>query len=98
MARMKHIIPELIGMGQLQRETTKTIRRIAQDSQEAFIVSHNKPRAVLLSLGRYEALKMLETKMQQEASEVEFVVARGDQEFKTRKTIVKKSMKQLLAP
>ncbi|MBI2346529.1 MAG: hypothetical protein HYV03_06570 [Deltaproteobacteria bacterium] len=93
---MKRAIPELIGMGQLQREATRTIRRIAHEGQEAFIVSHNKPQAVLLSLRRYQELRALEEAKQKEEGEVLAIIARGDEEFALGKTVTKKSLRHLL--
>ncbi|MBI4365232.1 MAG: hypothetical protein HY543_00260 [Deltaproteobacteria bacterium] len=92
---MKKLIPELIGIGQLQRETTQTVRKIAQKNEEAFIVSHNKPQAVLISLSRYQTLKTLEEAKAREEAEVAAIIAQGDEEFTTGKTIRKHSLKDL---
>lgn len=92
---MKAAVPELIGMGQLQRETTQTIRKVAREGQEAFIVSHNKPQAVLMSLTRYKMLTALEAAKAQEEAEVLAIVAQGDEEFDRGKTVTKTSMKDL---
>lgn len=92
---MKGTVPELIGMGQLQRETTQTIRKVAREGQEAFIVSHNKPQAVLMSLERYKILKALEEAKAREEVEILAIVAQGDEEFAQGKTVTKASMKDL---
>lgn len=93
---MKPVVPELIGIGQLQRATTQTIRKVSQGKEEAFIVSHNKPQAVLLSLTRYEELKGLEEAKAREEEEVLAVVAGGDEEFEQGKTVTKRSLRELL--
>lgn len=50
----------VIGIGELQREASSVIKRVSTHGGEGFIVSHNEPRAVLLSLERYETLTALE--------------------------------------
>lgn len=57
---MKKAIPYVIGIGQLQREASSVIKEVSLKHEEGFIVSHNEPQAVLMSLKRYTRLKALE--------------------------------------
>lgn len=92
---MKKHVPFIIGMGQVQRELTHILREI-EEEKEGFIVSHNQPRAVLMSLKRYERLKALEEARFKEEEEILEAVAKGDQEFEEGKTVKAKSLKSLL--
>ena len=57
---MNHSTPRLIGSGELQRNAATIIKRVAREDQESFIVTHNKPQAVMMNLRRYRQLKALE--------------------------------------
>lgn len=92
---MKKYIPYLIGIGELQRQASSVIQEV-EDKEEGFIVSHNEPQAVLLSLKRYAALKALEEAKRLEEDDVLALVAKGDEEFETGKMPKIKSLKELL--
>jgi len=57
---MASSIPKLIGAGELQRRAATILKTISQSDQEGFIVTHNVPTAVIMSIGRYAKLKALE--------------------------------------
>jgi len=57
---MANVIPKLIGAGELQRRAAAILKNISQSDQEGFIVTHNIPTAVIMSIGRYSKLKALE--------------------------------------
>lgn len=92
---MKKYVPFIIGIGQVQRELTPILREI-EEKKEGFIVSHNEPKAVLMSLKRYEQLKGMEEARAKEEEEILDIVSRGDKEFTEGKTITTKSLKTLL--
>lgn len=92
---MKKVIPNIIGVGQLQRQVA-TVIKLIQDREEAFIVSHNEPQAVMMSLARYQELMNLEEKRRDEEDDILNVVRAGDLEYKTGKTVKIRSLKSLL--
>lgn len=55
----KHV-PTLIGAGELQRNASTILREVEASEQESFVVSHNEPKVVIMSIKRYEELKALE--------------------------------------
>ncbi len=57
---MPQYTPNIIGAGQLQRNAATILRKIAQSEKESFVVTHNKPQIVVMSIARYEELKSLE--------------------------------------
>lgn len=57
---MPKYTPTIIGTGQLQRHTAQVLNSIAKSSSESFVVTNNRPTAVLMSIERYEKLKALE--------------------------------------
>ena len=57
---MTQYSPNIIGTGTLQRNAPSVIRKVASSHQESFIVTHNEPKAVIMSLARYEELKTME--------------------------------------
>lgn len=86
---MKRAVPYIIGMGDLQRQASAVIKSIGTRYGEGFIVSHNEPRAVLMSLRRYTQLKTLEEAKRSEEDDVLAIIQAGDREYdegKTRKT------------
>lgn len=76
----------------MQRGLTQILREIDEE-KEGFIVSHNEPKAVLMSLNRYEQLKNLEEAKLAEEEEVLEMVAQGDKEYEEKKTVTAKSLK-----
>ena len=93
---MKKTIPYIIGMGELQRQATTVIRAVDSKHGEGFIVSHNQPKAVLMSLKRYQRLKILEEAKRMEEDEILALVRGGDEEYERGKTVGIKSLKGLL--
>lgn len=57
---MPQYTPNIIGAGELQRNAATLLRKVAQSEKESFVVTHNKPRVVVMSIARYEKLKALE--------------------------------------
>lgn len=57
---MPQYTPNIIGAGQLQRNAATILRKVAQSEKESFVVTHNKPSVVVMSIARYEELKSLE--------------------------------------
>lgn len=57
---MPRYIPQIIGAGELQRKTATILREVSRSDQESFIVTHNEPQAVIMSIMRYERLKAVE--------------------------------------
>ena len=93
---MKKAVPYIIGIGELQRRASSVIREVATHHEEGVIVSHNQPQAVLVSLKRYARLQALEEAKRLEEDEILALVAKGDEEFETGKTIKSKSLRHLL--
>lgn len=89
-------IPYIVGIGELQRKAASVIEKIDSQGGEGFVVSHNEPKAVLMSLKRYERLKALEEAKRLEEDEVLTIVAKGNQEYETGQTTKVKSLKALL--
>ncbi|MFA5995680.1 MAG: type II toxin-antitoxin system prevent-host-death family antitoxin [Patescibacteria group bacterium] len=58
---MSQAIPNIIGIAELQRKAPAILKQIASDAYESIVVNHNIPKAVIMSLARYEQLKALET-------------------------------------
>lgn len=81
---MKRSIPYIIGIGELQRQASSIIQAVEDKYGEGFVVSHNEPKAVLISLKRYEQLKALEE------DEILSRVQKGNEEFKKDKILKKK--------
>ena len=52
--------PHLIGAGELQKNASIIIKQIEASDQESFVVTHNQPKIVIMSIKRYEKLKALE--------------------------------------
>jgi len=92
---MKKAIPYIIGIGELQRKAADIIKSV-ESEQEGFIVSHNQPQAVLMSLKRYQQLKSLEEAKKLEEGEVLAIVRAGDLEFEKGQTKRLKNLKELL--
>lgn len=92
---MKKAIPFIIGVGELQRGLSQILRSIDKE-EEGIIVSHNQPKAVLMTLKRYEKLKNLEEAVRREEEEVLALVKEGDKEFEAGKTASPRSLKALL--
>lgn len=93
---MKKAIPYIIGIGELQRKASEIIKHVDSKHEEGFIVSHNQPKAVLMSLKRYQQLKLLEEAKRLEEEEVLAIVTAGDAEYEAGKTQKLKSLKDLL--
>ncbi len=93
---MKKAIPYIIGIGELQRKTAELIKQVDSKHEEGFIVSHNQPRAVLMSLKRYQQLKILEEAKKLEEEEILAMVKSGDAEYESGKTRKLRSLKDLL--
>jgi len=94
---VKKAIPYLIGVGDLQRKASSVIREITDKHGEGFVVSHNEPQAVLISLKRYEALKALEDAKYTEEEDILKNIQAGDEEFAMGKTKKAKSLKDFLS-
>ncbi|MBI3541419.1 MAG: hypothetical protein HY073_04715 [Deltaproteobacteria bacterium] len=92
---MKKAIPYIIGVGELQRQASSVIKAL-DHKYEGFIVSHNEPRAVILSLKRYAEFKALEEAKRFEEDEVLSLIKTGDQEYERGETRKVKSLKDLL--
>lgn len=92
---MKKAIPYIIGIGELQRQAASVIKTVDLKHSEGFIVSHNEPQAVLMSLKRYAQLKALEEVKRLEEDEVLEIVNRGDEEFEKSETNKLKSLREL---
>jgi prevent-host-death family protein len=93
---MKKAIPYLIGVGDLQRRASAVIREVAEKHGEGFVVSHNEPQAVLVSLKRYETLKALEEAKRVEEEDILGIIQAGDEEFDSGKTKKARSLKEFL--
>ena len=89
-------VPYIIGIGELQRGASIIIKKIDLEKEEGFIVSHNEPKAVLMSLKRYERLKALEEAKRFEEDEILNLVAEGNKEYEAGKTMKAKSLRELL--
>lgn len=85
----------MIGVGEMQRGLSHFLN-LLETEEEGFIVSHNEPKAVLMSLKRYEQLKFLERARLEEEEEVLRIVEEGEVEFEKGKTKTAKSLKSLL--
>lgn len=57
---MRSYVPKIIGAGELQRKTADVLKKIAQEEEECFVVTHNVPQIVMMNIGRYSQLKALE--------------------------------------
>lgn len=73
---MPQYTPNIIGAGELQRNAATILRRVSQSERESFVVTHNKPSVVIMSVARYEGLKALE--------ELEFIPHRKTSPSKIR--------------
>lgn len=93
---MKRAVPYLIGIGEFQRQAASVIKTLTDKHGEGFIISHNEPKAVLLSLDRYAKLKALEEAKRIEENEVLSVRDEGDREFELGKTRKARSLKDFL--
>ena len=91
------MLPYLIGIGELQRQASSVIKKIdGMHGGEGFIVSHNEPKAVLMSLRRYQMLTLLEEAKHLAENEILQLVEDGDKEFAAGKTRKAASLKDLL--
>lgn len=81
---MKEFIPYIIGIGELQRRAAGVIKEVDSRHEEGFIVSHNEPQAVLMSLKRYKKLRTLEKARQCEEEEILALVEVGDREYEQK--------------
>lgn len=79
---MRQYIPTIIGAGELQRKTATVLKRVASDEQESFVVTHNVPQIVMMSIERYTQLKALE--------DIEFIPHR-----KTSPQLVRQSFERI---
>jgi prevent-host-death family protein len=93
---MRKAVPYIVGIGELQRQASFVIKRIRSRHGEGFIVSHNEPKAVLISLERYERLKALENAKSIEEEDVLAIMAKGDREYEKGQTLRLSSLKKLL--
>lgn len=57
---MPKYVPSLIGAGELQRNAATILKEVEASEKESFVVTHNEPRVVIMSIKRYEKLKALE--------------------------------------
>lgn len=57
---MAAYIPNIIGSGELQKNVSVIIKKVAQSEEESFVVTNNEPKIVMMSLTRYQELKALE--------------------------------------
>ena len=73
---MSQHTPNIIGAGALARNVATILRKVAGSDQESFVVTHNKPKVVIMSVARYEELKALE--------ELEFIPHRKTSPAKVR--------------
>ena len=88
-------IPRIIGMAKLQRQTKNVVRELDRSGGEYILSVRENPRAVIMSLSRYEALRSLEEMKHQEESDVLRVVEEGDHEYHHRKTVRASSVAKL---
>ena len=93
---MKKAIPYIVGIGELQRQASTIIKFVDSRYEEGFIVSHNEPQAVLMSLKRYAHLKALEEVKRMEEDEVLAIVQEGNREYEEGKTRKVKSLREFL--
>ena len=93
---MKKAVPYIIGIGELQRQASSVIKEVETKHEEGFIVSHNEPQAVLMSLKRYTQLKALEEVRRIEEDEVLAIIHAGDREYERGETKKAKSLKEFL--
>ncbi len=54
---MATYIPQLVGAGELQKNASSVIKKIAESSEESVIVNRNIPVVVIMSIQRYEQLR-----------------------------------------
>ena len=57
---MHRYTPNIIGAGELHRKAATVLRQVAASDWESFVVTHNEPRVVMMSIPRYEKLRALE--------------------------------------
>lgn len=57
---MATYIPNIIGSGELQKNVSVIIKKVARSEEESFVVTNNEPKIVMMSLARYQELKALE--------------------------------------
>lgn len=57
---MATYIPNIIGSGELQKNASIVIKKVARSEEESFVVTNNEPKIVMMSLIRYQELKALE--------------------------------------
>ena len=57
---MHYYTPNIIGAGELHRKAATVLRQVAASDRESFVVTHNEPRVVIMSIPRYETLRALE--------------------------------------
>lgn len=93
---MDKYIPNIIGIGEFQKNASSFLKNFQQKHREGLIVSHNKPQAVIMSLKRYEELRSLEEAFCKEEEEIVQIVKEGTEEYKSRNTHTTKSMKAFL--
>ncbi len=93
---MDKYTPQIYGIAEFQKQGSALIKKVMGQKKESFIVSHNKPQVVIMSLKRYDELRKIEEDYLKEEDDVLQVVSRGDEEFLLGKTIKVKSMKSFL--
>lgn len=54
---MSTYIPQLVGAGELQKNASSVIKKIAESQQERVVVNRNTPVVVIMSIQRYEELR-----------------------------------------
>lgn len=57
---MANPVPTIIGTGELQKNASLVIKKIAVSHGDSFIVTNNEPKIVMMSISRYRELKALE--------------------------------------
>lgn len=93
---MTKAVPYMIGIGELQRKASSVVKEIDSRKEEGFIVSHNQPKAVIMSLKRYQKLKAFEEARRAEEDEVLSIVKQGDREYEEGKTKKARSLGQFI--
>mgnify|MGYP001576820565 CR=1 FL=1 len=93
---IKNGIPNIIGIGALQRKASEVIEKIEKSGEEGFVASHNKIRVVIINLSQYKEFTAFREATKKEEDEILEIVAQGNREYKEGTTIKKKTLKELM--
>lgn len=89
------VIPETVSITDMQRKAPDVLRRLARSRRAKVIMSRNKSVGVLMSPAAYEAMTE-ELRHARQLNEVRQIIAEGDSDFYSGKTIEARSVSELM--